>query len=169
MSWYRIDERLLSKRINFNGACGGSKGEKIGLSFVARDHFEKLLLVGSRTISLDGSAEDSEIRALCWALSVAREQGWEHVIFEGDCQDIIAAVSRKKQGSFHVQVVVDNCILCSKSFQSCSFMFCFRECNSVAHRLARWVVASFCDEVWVHNAPTWLKDALYSNSFLSEC
>lgn len=128
-------------KINFDGECGSDR-EKVGLGFVARDHSGRFLLAGSRTISLVGFAEDSKCHALYWALSVARAQGWEHVILEGDCQEIIGAMSRKKHRSFHVQVVVDNCILSCNSFQSCVFMFFFRECNSVAHGLARWVVAS---------------------------
>ena len=53
-------------------------------------------------------------------------------------------------------------------FSSLSFRLCYRDCNRVVHRLARWAVSRACDEVSVDVAPAWLEDALYSDLIQSE-
>lgn len=78
-------------KINFDGACGG-EGDRLGLGFVAREYAGKSLMTGSKTLYED-SAEDFEIRALSQGMSVAKDQWWDCVSFEGDCKDNIAAVN----------------------------------------------------------------------------
>lgn len=140
----------------------------MGLGFVARDSARSFVMDGSKTELSEGTAKDAEISALSWATSVAKDLNCNRVIFEGDCKEIIAAMNHNQNRIFHIQVRVDNCIYYTMFFRSCSFVFCYCECNNVAHRLARWVVSSPSDEVWVRYPRTWLGDAFYSDSILSE-
>lgn len=98
-------------------------------------------------MSVEGLAEDAKARAPQWALMASKLKGWNHIIMEGDYNNIVEAVNSIKQRNFHTQVTVDDCILCSKSFRSCFFCFCDRECNSVPHNLARRAVGSCRNEL----------------------
>lgn len=51
-----------------------------------------------------------------------------------------------------VQLVIDDVLDLSLNFSACSFKFCFREMNEVAHRLAKLAVVSICNEVWLEDA-----------------
>lgn len=134
-------------KINFDGAVSDC-GEWFGLGFVARDHQGHFVMAGSKRVcAFEGCAEVAEIRALRWAMQAIHEQHGEQVTFEGDCLNIIEAVSGRRRHSFHVQTRVNNCIQFSRAFSSCNFFFCFRECNSVAHRIARWALLTLSDEM----------------------
>lgn len=96
---------------------------------------------------------------------VAINQGWKHIIIEGDCKGIIDAMNRKCNRGFHIHSIIDNNISLGQVFSAISFMFCFRECNEVAHRLARWAISGISDTLWGDNVPVWLKDVLYPIRF----
>ena len=153
---------LHSIKINFDGAFS-IDGDKLGFSFVARDHHGKFLLVGSKSEWFGGSAFVAEAKALVSAAKVSKFQGWDSVMFEGDCKILIDAMKEKGKRGFHLQTLIENCLSMAQSFFSVTFLFCFCECNEVAHRLAKWAVSSFCDETWVDVATSWLLDALYSD------
>ncbi|CAO2825137.1 unnamed protein product [Amaranthus hypochondriacus] len=120
-----------------------------------------VLAAGSRSFWAGSHAEVVEAQAIFWAMQFCLEQGWLHVVFEGDCKCLIEALSGKCSRGFRIQTIIDNCRLLAINFSSISFSFCFRVCNGVAHRLAKWAMSSCCDKVWVHDVPPWLGDALY--------
>lgn len=101
-----------------------------------------------------------------WALSFCVKQGWQNVIIESDCKCLVEALQGRSKRCYHINTIVDNCRSLSHNFSSLPFLFCFRDCNGVAHRLANWAMSSCCDKVWVDDIPPWLGDALYSNSLI---
>ncbi|CAO2819973.1 unnamed protein product [Amaranthus hypochondriacus] len=106
-----------------------------------------VLAAGSRSFWACSHTEFLEAQAIYWAMQFCLEQGWLHVIFEGDCKCLIEAFSGKLSRGFHIQTIIDNCWLLAIKFSSVSFSFCFRDCNGVAHRLAKWAMSSCCDKV----------------------
>ncbi|KAL2937746.1 1-deoxy-D-xylulose-5-phosphate synthase [Bienertia sinuspersici] len=69
------------------------------------------------------------------------------VIIEGDAQVVIHALQLKERRNGHVQLLVDDAHSLYNLFEDFSFNFCFRDCNQVAHRLAKWAACSFTEEV----------------------
>ena len=86
-------------------------------------------------------------------------------MLEGDCKLVIKALNGRGQRVFHDQTVLENCRSLCHEFLSLSLFFCFRNCNGVAHSLARWAACGLCDEVW-DVAQAWLEDTLYSDFVL---
>ena len=111
-------------------------GDKHGIGFVARDSSGKFILVGSKTIWFEGSADMVEAKAILWALSKAKEFGLLHVMIKSNCKIVVEALNGRGQRVAHVQTVIDNCLMFCLEFLLLSFLFCFRTCNGVAHKLA---------------------------------
>ena len=122
----------------------------------------------SKSIWIHWLVEEVEVRALLWVLSVVKDIGWPNIKVEGDCKNIIDALNVNRKRNLHVYTFIDNCLSFLQIPCYLSFRFCYRECDMVAHGLARRVVSGISDEVWVSVSPTWLKDALYSDLILFE-
>lgn len=60
---------------------------------------------------------------------------------------VIHALQNVGTRSGNVQLIIEDVLALIPYFESLLFSFCYRECNEVAHRLAKWVVSSFSDEV----------------------
>lgn len=149
-------------KINFDGAFSGAD-DKYGMGVVARDCKGSFLLAGACTGWCAGSAEMVEARAVLWAMALAREHGWSHIMIEADCKMVVEALSGTRMRSFHIQTIIDNCLSFQHEFMTVSFSFCYRDCNKAAHRLAHWAGSGISDETWVNVASVWLGDVLYSD------
>ncbi|CAO2832302.1 unnamed protein product [Amaranthus hypochondriacus] len=101
---------------------------------------------------------------ILWALSKAKEFEWGNIVVESHCKLVVDALSGGGRRIGHVQTVIDNCLLHSSDFSLLSFSFCLRNCNGVAHRLAKWAACGLSDDVW-HVAPNWIGDALFLDLF----
>ena len=71
---------------------------------------------------------------------------------------VVEALNGKISLAAHNQVLIDNIFAVSLGFVQASFVFCYREANKVAHRLARWSASSFCNMIWPVGGPTWISD-----------
>lgn len=76
-----------------------------------------------------------------------KERRWSNVIFKGDAQTVVKALQHNLPRGLHNQVLFNNIFDILSDVNSYSFSFCFREANNVAHRLARWAMASVCSRV----------------------
>lgn len=154
-------------KINVDGGFS-LKEDRHGIGFIARTHEGKVLAAGAKSLWACSSVEEVEARATFWAVQYGIKHGWPNVIIEGDCRCLIEALQVKMSRCFHTQTIVDNCRALSSCLSSLSFLFCYRDSNEVAHRLAKWAKSSACDKVWVDNVPPWLGDALYSDLSFNE-
>ncbi|KAL2931806.1 hypothetical protein RDABS01_037216 [Bienertia sinuspersici] len=97
------------------------------------------------------------------ALELAKAQGWSNIIVEGDALNIIKALQGQTQRSSYVQATVEDALALVSSFNDVKFNFCFRGCNEVAHRMAKWAVTAYSDKVWLGEDPNWISDVVVSN------
>lgn len=144
-------------KLNFDAAVNAPR-DRIGLGVVARDAAGTIQLVASGSWSPFTTVEMAELAAAEWAVSLASSKGWSTVEIEGDAAVVIDALNNKKVRSFHSQIMVDNIRSLLSSFQSISFSFCSRDCNSVAHRLAQRASHNICNRVWIYSSPIWISD-----------
>ncbi|KAL2906316.1 putative 4-hydroxy-4-methyl-2-oxoglutarate aldolase [Bienertia sinuspersici] len=123
----------------------------------------EVVVAQARTLFKKGDAEMAEALAAKMALKLIRDQGWRKVIVEGDAQIIIRALQQKIRRSHYVQLIIEDVIHLSASIEEIVFTFAFHQCNEVAHRLAKWVVASFSDELWLNECLVWLSDLIVTD------
>lgn len=138
------------------------RDDRIGLGMVVRDASGSVLLAASQSKWPFISVERAELEALLWAVDFIKDRGWHHVVMEGDAQYVIHALQRKSNRSFHNQIIVDNILASVSAIDHLSFSFCYREANSVAHRLAKWALSSVCSNVWHDGGPSWITDVVLS-------
>lgn len=127
---------------------------------IARDSKGKMMVAKARTFIQHLDSELAEVRAAVCAMQLAVEYRYKKVSFEGDALLIIKALQGASRRSGYVQLLVEDALAIASNFDQFRFEFCYRECNEVAHRLAKWAVSSFCDEVWLSESSSWLSDVL---------
>ncbi|XP_075652141.1 uncharacterized protein LOC142622533 [Castanea sativa] len=112
------------------------------IAVVARDHRGVPLKVWARLIKMI-SLLQAETEALHWAVKLAKVEGWSKVIFEGDAKICFDAINSHNQSyQWCIQTQLLNIIDLAVCFSSCSFVWISRNCNGVAHQVARFSLIS---------------------------
>ncbi|KAL2939333.1 hypothetical protein RDABS01_000165 [Bienertia sinuspersici] len=150
-------------KVNFDAAIS-TEFDRVGLGIIGRDVEGKVMFAMARTMCNKWESEMGEARAALEAIETARREGCTKIILEGDALVVIQALQQHTMRGGPVQLMVEDSIALCKNFESVSFSFCLRECNQAAHRLAKWAVSSFCDEVWYEGGPTWIHDIVVFES-----
>ncbi|KAL2931098.1 Tritrans polycis-undecaprenyl-diphosphate synthase, partial [Bienertia sinuspersici] len=120
-------------KVNFDVALDRKLG-KVGIGIMARNEEGEILITKATFLHQDWDPE------LCAA------------------QVVIQALEGKQSRTGYVESYVRGARILAAKFEEISFTFCFRECNEIAHTLARWAVSNYCDEVWLNDVPTWIED-----------
>lgn len=107
--------------------------------------------------------EIAEFNAFEWAAELVKDRNWGRVIVEGDAQNVVNALNGKLMRVIHTQVLVNNIKAAVSDLPSLSFSFCFREANYVAHRLAKWALASICSFIRLDSSPSCISDIVSSD------
>ncbi|CAO2822581.1 unnamed protein product [Amaranthus hypochondriacus] len=123
-------------KINFDAHVGVAL--RRGLGVVVRDHNGKVLLTGTRRVEANWNVHITEAAAATYAIVIARRSGYEHVHLEGDSLSVINAITRREQGSSHVNLFFDQIFELSLCFTSFMCSFVRRQGNTAAHMIARW-------------------------------
>lgn len=160
VKWVPPDQHTV--KINVD-ATVNMRDDKLGAGMVARNDSGNVLIAASKTMWPFSSVERAELEAIQWTMEIIKEHQWNNVIVEGDAQNVIKALQRRLNRSFHNQVIADNIVAASADIEHVSFSFCFREDNNVAHRLAKWASSSVCSSVWLNGGPPWIADIVLSD------
>ena len=150
-------------KINVDAATN-IHNDRVGLGLVARNSDGKVVFAASKCQWPFLGAERSEIDAFLWAVQVAKNHGWSRCVVEGDAKFVVEALHGLIRRDPHNQVLVDNILALSSSFQDIRFVFCFREATMVAHKLARRSSSCICDEVWSVGGSDWISDLVLVDS-----
>lgn len=94
----------------------------------------------------------AEAMATLWAVKFCKEVGLFEMILEGDAaqvgNDIISSLPHLAKSSHLTESIIQEL----QGFRFATFVHVKRECNNVAHTLARLVVQNFLD-VWLEETP----------------
>lgn len=153
-------------KINLDAAIN-EEDDRVGLGWVARRSDGSVIKAASKTVWPFLGVERAEIDAFLWAVESGCQEGWQACVFEGDAKVVVDALNGGISRAGHHQVLIENILASSKVFREVSFVFCYREANLIAHRLARWSSSSVCSCVWPLGGPVWIADLVVSDS-LSE-
>src|SRR4051812_24094507 len=88
------------------------------------------------------SALTAEATALLKGLEFLQELGVMYVCIEVDSLELIKACNSETEVWSPASAILADCFLTAQSFNSISFVHCFREANEVAHELARYAYDS---------------------------
>ena len=102
------------------------------------------------------SAIHTEAEACLQGLTAAMNWGMTGLIVESDCQVLIHALNSQDYDRSPIGVLIrDARMLARLNFSSCSFSFCKRECNKVAHAMAALGVSGMYGNglLWPDNVP----------------
>ncbi|XP_060967362.1 uncharacterized protein LOC133035535 [Cannabis sativa] len=110
--------------------------ESMCIAIVARNYLGKVIWIHSARLDFS-DALCGEAAACCLAVSSAAELGYKYVIVESDSRLVINALN-KKMSHWALDNYVSFCIKSSPSFSSCNFSNVSKNCNFVAHNVAKW-------------------------------
>ncbi|XP_060673296.1 uncharacterized protein LOC132803786 [Ziziphus jujuba] len=119
------------------------------LGIVVRNHVGQVLKVEVWKERID-VAEAAEAAAICKALSMAVNEGFQDVMCESDAQSIVQALNNTRSHSFHwsADVFIKEILQLCPVFNSVTFAWTPRNNNRMAHLAVRWgLLNSFCGQI----------------------
>ncbi|XP_012844361.1 PREDICTED: uncharacterized protein LOC105964383 [Erythranthe guttata] len=105
-------------------------------AMVARDSSGSV--VWWRVTKITGNVRpvEGEAHAALRAIREALKNGWNSIILEGHCLQLISALQEEEQSLHSFGAFVEEIKGLGLSFSSCKFSFVKRHCNKLAHSLA---------------------------------
>ncbi|KAL2921592.1 Polyribonucleotide nucleotidyltransferase [Bienertia sinuspersici] len=157
--WFAVNGQALSREgLEVFSMVWTPRVEVLVWGIIRRDKEGKVVYVRDKYLADDWTPELAEARAALEVVTAAKEEGWSMVTIEGDAQVIVQALQYKLTRRSQVQICVEDILAFRPCFDNITFSFCFRECNSAAHRLVKWEISQYCDEVWHDGCQMWISD-----------
>ncbi|BFG25763.1 hypothetical protein CerSpe_120370 [Prunus speciosa] len=153
-------------KINVDGAVNLLFGFR-GLGVVIRDNMGDLMMAGYKGIHGMFSPKATELYAAILGLQIARQLGHLSVILEMDAKEIIMNLQSFEDSWLVEGVLVDEVKGLFNHFTHISCQFAPRECNQVAHLLAKQALLTQDFKVWLEDGPLWISDVLASDKLFS--
>ncbi|XP_074304364.1 uncharacterized protein LOC141639074, partial [Silene latifolia] len=107
------------------GVCRDERGEVLWGFSIGRDH--------------DWEPHFAEAMAVLDGVQEAAQRGYQDVIFESDCLEVINALNAKGCGRSGFSLIIDDILLLCSNFHSVLWSHTSRENNCVAHAMAHLV------------------------------
>ena len=110
------------------------------------------------------SSEEAEVLACRRAVEFSREVGFSRVIIEGDCLNVMRALSVSTENSSLLGHIYEDIKFNLRGMQVLSINWVKRGGNMVAHTLAKHARNLINDVFWIEDNPPPAEDALYYDS-----
>ena len=121
-------------KCNFEAAV---KLDKVVLAVVCRDSSGSIIATESQE-ECPGEPLWVESKAALLAASLARKEGFDKVVLEGDAQSVIKAIlNSSTTPHWSINAIIEDIRLILNTFVCWNVSFVFRDSNSVAHSLAQ--------------------------------
>lgn len=140
-------------RFKLNSDAAVMKERKVGLGVVVRDHEGDVMLIAGRRGKETSIVAQAEAKALLFGLQRAFECGLRELEVESDCLHLVDLLQNKAKELTSTQIIANDikCFTCKLEF--CSFGFCRRSCNSVAHLIAKSSLYFEEELLWLEDYP----------------
>ncbi|XP_023906710.1 uncharacterized protein LOC112018416 [Quercus suber] len=147
-------------KINFDGAVFSGKN-KSGLGVVVRNSSGQVMASCSKLVNQVYDSNEVEDMAAAWALSFAAEIGINNAVLEGDSLLVMKALTDPESSMSSIGSFINDAKHFSNSFEKLLYSHVTRDCNNVAHSLAKHAI----------NVPyflVWMKEVLSQFSHVLE-
>ena len=139
-------------KINFDDTtCSGTN--KSGLNVVIKDSMGQVLASCSKVVNQAHNSSEVEAMAAGLALSFAAEIGVKNAILEGDSLLVVNALTDFESSMSHIGPLINDANYYSYSFEKLLYSHVIRDCNSVAHSLAKHALNIQDFLVWTEETP----------------
>ena len=139
-------------KVNFDGAIFVEDG-LAGLGVVIRNDHGLIMASLTQQIPLPGSVIEVEVLAARKALVLTIELGFDNITIEGDSEVLINSLAKGGNSLAHYgHLLVDIHVLMTR-FSSLSLSHVKRNCNSLAHALARRASSTPDLSIWMEEIP----------------
>ena len=138
------------EKINFDGAVFSGEN-KLGISIVIRDSSGLVIASCSKKLQQAYNSAEVEALAVAMALSFAADIGINRAILEDDSLDVITALSQDAPKMSSIGPWINDAKVYSNSFFKLQYSHTRRECNTVAHNLARYAIDIPYFIVWMED------------------
>ena len=133
------------------------------LSFLQNEHREVMAALFAIGPSVSGS-DEAETLACRKAMEFAIDAGFNELIIEGDSVNVMRGLSSSSSDLSVVGNVVADIQCLISGLRRVSFSWVNKDCNQVAHVLARFVSNLEEDMYWMEDAPPVALEAMYLDS-----
>ncbi|XP_028954790.1 uncharacterized protein [Malus domestica] len=112
---------------------------RVGVGWVAHDFAGVLPAAGASREMYYHSALAAEAVAIRQALEVCGDNGFDNVIVESDAKVIIQMIRKELMHDYSLECILGDIEIIVRRLRSVTFIFVSRECNRVAHSVAKYV------------------------------
>ena len=150
-------------KINFNGAIFPLE-KKTRVRVVIRDHRGQVITSCSKPVHQQLCSNDIKAMAAGCALSFALEVGVKRAILEGDSLSVIKGLMEEERMLVPLGLLIKDVKRFLHRFDELRYSHAKRECNALAHNLARYVVSIPNFVVWMKDVPSQFQNVLQADS-----
>ncbi|KAL0004830.1 hypothetical protein SO802_012391 [Lithocarpus litseifolius] len=150
-------------KINFDGAVFPNE-KKTGVGVVIRDHRGWVIASCSKLIHQQLDCSEIEAFAAGWALSFALDVGVNRAVLEGDSWSVIKGLMEEERLLTPLGLLIEDAKKLSHCFVELCYSHAKRECNRLAHNLARYAVCIPDFFVWMEDVPSQFQNVLQADS-----
>ncbi|XP_021753743.1 uncharacterized protein LOC110719147 [Chenopodium quinoa] len=101
------------------------------------DNVGDIIMTASMSISIECSPLEAEAQAVLFGLTLAYDVGLRRLEVESDCLQLVKMLQGIVQEKYASQLIVFDALSLTSILESCSFAFCLRLFNKVAHLIAK--------------------------------
>ena len=129
-----------------------------------RDHRGQVIASYSKLVHQQLCSNNIEAMAAGCALSFALEVGVKQAILEEDSLSVIKGLMEEERMLVPLGLLIEDAKRLSHRFDELCYSHTKKECNALAHNLARYVVSIPDFVVWMEDVPSQFQNALQADS-----
>ncbi|XP_004301358.1 PREDICTED: putative ribonuclease H protein At1g65750-like [Fragaria vesca subsp. vesca] len=149
-------------KINFDGAWKESNHNS-GLGIIICSHMG-VSIAGASLFRSYNSTVEAEAKALLCGVKMAVVLKLEHIIVEGDCQEVIKALNESLASPcWRISPILKKVAHLVPLFRRIHWNWVPREANRLANAAAKLAIQSLCSQEWANRPPNSLINVLRSD------
>ncbi|KAL2929275.1 hypothetical protein RDABS01_034686, partial [Bienertia sinuspersici] len=158
LSWRPMERQILpSVKLMRAGFLGNGM---VGLGAVLRDDKGEVLGAAVHQLNAEWSAQVAEAKAILFGVKVALHGGYDNIIVESDCLQVINFLQKGVSYYSDLAIVINDVLSYCSLFKSLSWSHVKRRGNAVAHIMAKLSPVEIGERCWFGGGPEIINDAV---------